>query len=160
MSKAKMTFPPIPGDTPREQFMNLARHVIAAVPKRQQSKRRKRPRPTLIKTLPLFFLIALLTYPFAAFALDAKTRIQRGTDLHVHKCAIIAGTAYNIAVRRDEGADIGTVKFVIRQELMDSDTEAATLMMVDGIYEDDWRLSPEQIRSKLIRVCLDQAGIK
>jgi hypothetical protein len=28
MSKAKMKFPPVPGDTPREQFMNLARHLI------------------------------------------------------------------------------------------------------------------------------------
>jgi hypothetical protein len=28
MSKAKMKFPPVPGDTPREQFMNLVHHVI------------------------------------------------------------------------------------------------------------------------------------
>jgi hypothetical protein len=50
MSKAKMKFPPVPGDTPREQFMNLARHVIA-LPKsefanvddqRQRKKRRRR----------------------------------------------------------------------------------------------------------------------
>jgi len=160
MSKAKMKFPPIPGDTPREQFMNLARHVIAAVPKRRQSKRRKRRRSTPIKILPLFFLIALLTYPCAASALDAKTRIQRGTDLRVHRCAAIAATAYDIALRRDEGTDIGTVKFAIRQGHMDSDTEAGALMMVDGIYEDDWRLSPDQVRSKIIHVCLDQAGIK
>jgi hypothetical protein len=46
MSKAKMKFPPVPGDTPREQFMNLARHVIA-LPKseladpRQRKKRRR-----------------------------------------------------------------------------------------------------------------------
>jgi hypothetical protein len=50
MSKAKMKFPPVPGDTPREQFMNLVRHVIA-LPKseladvedpRQRKKRRRR----------------------------------------------------------------------------------------------------------------------
>jgi len=32
MPNKKMKFPPVPGDTPRERFMNLARHVIA-VPK-------------------------------------------------------------------------------------------------------------------------------
>jgi hypothetical protein len=32
MSKAKMRFPPVPGDTPREKFMNLARHIFS-VPK-------------------------------------------------------------------------------------------------------------------------------
>jgi hypothetical protein len=41
MSKAKMKFPPIPGDTPREQFMNLARHVIT-LPKTEMIKA---PRP-------------------------------------------------------------------------------------------------------------------
>jgi hypothetical protein len=28
MSKAKMKFPPVPGDTPRERFVNLVRQVI------------------------------------------------------------------------------------------------------------------------------------
>jgi len=50
MSKAKMKFPPVPGDTPRDQFMNLAHHVIT-LPKaeladtdypRQRKKRRRR----------------------------------------------------------------------------------------------------------------------
>jgi hypothetical protein len=49
MSKAKMKFPPVPGDTPREQFMNLVHHVIAlpkaevVAPMRPQ-KPRKRPK--------------------------------------------------------------------------------------------------------------------
>ena len=46
MSKAKMKFPPVPGDTPREQFINLARHVIT-IPKTSASipKQSKRIRP-------------------------------------------------------------------------------------------------------------------
>ena len=30
MPNKKMTFPPIPGGTPRDKFINLARHVISA----------------------------------------------------------------------------------------------------------------------------------
>jgi hypothetical protein len=49
MSKEKMKFPIVAGDTPREQFMNLARHVIS-VPKAQVAsseppkRRRKKAR--------------------------------------------------------------------------------------------------------------------
>jgi uncharacterized protein YggU (UPF0235/DUF167 family) len=32
MPKKKMKFPEVPGDTPREQFINLVRHVLS-VPK-------------------------------------------------------------------------------------------------------------------------------
>jgi hypothetical protein len=47
MSKAKMKFPPVPGDTPRERFINLVHHVIS-IPKdsmggtERKSSRRKR----------------------------------------------------------------------------------------------------------------------
>jgi hypothetical protein len=45
MSKAKMKFPPVPGDTPRERFINLVHHVIS-IPKAgmvgTEPKRRKR----------------------------------------------------------------------------------------------------------------------
>jgi hypothetical protein len=29
MPNKKMTFPPVPGDTPREKFINLVRHVFS-----------------------------------------------------------------------------------------------------------------------------------
>ena len=41
MPNKKMTFPKVPGDTPRERFINLVRHVIT-LPKesvKQQNKR-------------------------------------------------------------------------------------------------------------------------
>jgi hypothetical protein len=48
MPKTKMKFPPVPGDTPREQFMNLARHLITfskaemiETPRAQKRRRRK-----------------------------------------------------------------------------------------------------------------------
>jgi hypothetical protein len=47
MSKAKMKFPPVPGDTPRERFITLVRHVIT-MPKNeladphQRKKQRRR----------------------------------------------------------------------------------------------------------------------
>jgi hypothetical protein len=37
MSKAKMKFPPIPGETPRAKFENLLRHLFS-VPKKSEGK--------------------------------------------------------------------------------------------------------------------------
>ena len=37
----KMKFPPVPGDTPRERFMNLARHVISVPKARVKSNGKK-----------------------------------------------------------------------------------------------------------------------
>ena len=48
MSKAKMKFPPVPGDTPREKFINLARHIFS-VGKAQGKNRRVRKRAASIK---------------------------------------------------------------------------------------------------------------
>jgi len=49
MPKRKMKFPPVPGDTPRERFMNLVRHVFA-VSKTQSKRTEIRPKPTSAKT--------------------------------------------------------------------------------------------------------------
>jgi len=40
MPKEKMKFPEVPGDTPRERFMNLVRHVFS-IPKPTARQRRK-----------------------------------------------------------------------------------------------------------------------
>jgi hypothetical protein len=46
MSKAKMKFPPVPGDTPHERFMNLVQHVITmAKSELANSHQRKKRRP-------------------------------------------------------------------------------------------------------------------
>ena len=42
-AKEKMKFPPVPGDTPREKFVNLVRHVFS-VGKGSDKKRRTRKR--------------------------------------------------------------------------------------------------------------------
>jgi hypothetical protein len=40
MPKAKMKFPKVPGDTPRERFINLARHVFEVGKARGKKKRK------------------------------------------------------------------------------------------------------------------------
>ena len=40
MPKEKMKFPKVPGDTPRERFMNLVRHVFSVGEARAKGKRR------------------------------------------------------------------------------------------------------------------------
>jgi hypothetical protein len=47
MPKKKMKFPAVPGDTPRERFMNLVRHVFA-VPK-TVNDRKAAPRKRITK---------------------------------------------------------------------------------------------------------------
>jgi hypothetical protein len=42
MSNKKMTFPKVPGDTPRERFINLVRHVFS-VSKSDIEQSEKRP---------------------------------------------------------------------------------------------------------------------
>ena len=42
MPNKKMTFPKVPGDTPRERFMNLVRHVFS-VSKSEIEQAEKRP---------------------------------------------------------------------------------------------------------------------
>jgi len=49
MPKKKMKFPEVPGDTARERFMNLARHVISA-PAISEDKVRRRKRTMPKKT--------------------------------------------------------------------------------------------------------------
>jgi hypothetical protein len=49
MPKKKMKFPEVPGDTPRERFMNLVRHVFA-VPKTQSKRLTGRPKVITVKT--------------------------------------------------------------------------------------------------------------
>lgn len=113
-----------------------------------------------MKGLRALLVVMVLIPLFAPTALAVDARIQRGTDTRVRACAALAANAYNIALHRDEGANIGDVKFVIRQEHMDSKTQDLMLMMVDGIYEDDWRLSPDEIRRKAVHNCLRGAGVK
>jgi hypothetical protein len=48
MPKAKMKFPKIPGDTPREQFINLARQAFS-VGKPQSKKQGRRARKRTAK---------------------------------------------------------------------------------------------------------------
>ncbi len=48
MSKAKMKFPPIQGDTPREKFINLVRHVMV-LPKEQIISPDERSIPSAIE---------------------------------------------------------------------------------------------------------------
>jgi hypothetical protein len=48
MPKKKMKFPEVPGDTPREKFINLARHVFS-VGKAQGKDRRARKRAASVK---------------------------------------------------------------------------------------------------------------
>ena len=47
MPNKKMTFPKVPGDTPREQFINLVRHIFS-VPKTAKD-RKTAPRRTPAK---------------------------------------------------------------------------------------------------------------
>jgi len=42
MSNKRMTFPTVPGETPRERFINLVRHVFS-VPKGEVAKQDKHP---------------------------------------------------------------------------------------------------------------------
>lgn len=44
MSKEKMKFPPVPGDTPRKKFINLGRHLFQAPKSEALSQERKRKR--------------------------------------------------------------------------------------------------------------------
>jgi hypothetical protein len=48
MPNKKMKFPEVPGDTPREKFINLARHVLS-VGKVQDKNRRVRKRAASTK---------------------------------------------------------------------------------------------------------------
>ncbi len=50
MPKGKMKFPPVPGDTPREQFTNLVHHVIS-VPRTEVDGRKKKTKAKLTRRL-------------------------------------------------------------------------------------------------------------
>jgi hypothetical protein len=61
MSAHRMTFPPVPGKTPREQFENLARMMLAGpitetTPKPRKRKARKRKRVATAAVLLLLLL--------------------------------------------------------------------------------------------------------
>src|SRR5208282_5305923 len=92
----KMKFPDIPGDTPRERFMNLVRQVIS-VPKievdnramkRRRSKRRK------ARMLMVFIAAMLLFVPVTALA-EKPNKLA--------DCTAAATFARTIAHARDAG---------------------------------------------------------
>jgi len=45
MPKEKMKFPKVPGDTPREQFSNLVRHVFSVGKTRNKTKNGHKKKP-------------------------------------------------------------------------------------------------------------------
>jgi hypothetical protein len=65
MSNKRMTFPTMPGDTPRERFINLARHLLST-PKSLLAdapgcRRRKKTQKNKAKHIGLFLLCLLLS---------------------------------------------------------------------------------------------------
>jgi hypothetical protein len=77
MSKAKMKFPRVPGDTPRERFMNLARHLIT-IPKTaisdspQRAKRRRKTVKRSVGKILLLVMFGSLLSIRGALAEDAE----------------------------------------------------------------------------------------
>jgi hypothetical protein len=82
MPKKKMRFPEVPGDTPREQFTNLVRHVISlpksTVETRQNRKRRKNAKGALVLVVLLILgigaLVSMLFIAIQTFAQDAPRK--------------------------------------------------------------------------------------
>jgi hypothetical protein len=80
MPKKKMSFPEVPGDTPRERFTNLVRHVISlpksAVETKQKPKRSKNAKGAIVLSalliLSMGLFVSMLFTALRAFAQDTN----------------------------------------------------------------------------------------
>jgi hypothetical protein len=101
MPKKKMKFPEVPGDTPRERFTNLVRHVIslpkAAVGTGQKSKRRKSAKGfgVLLFNLTVISIEALALILFEVFPVLAQDADQSSYQIdHYYELAASSEAAW------------------------------------------------------------------
>jgi len=142
-----MKFPKVPGDTPREQFVNLVRQVMS-VPKAEVDNgatKRRRAKRRKAKTL-VILIVALLLFPLNALA---------GNSQKLAACNIWANLVRTIAEKRDEGVTSDEIRATMAGTKFAPGQKDLVEGFITTIYGDD-SITPDKAAAVALQGCMGE----